>query len=68
MEEAAGDRNLREEAVERSGFTCGVNFWGSDGWAADVVGGLKNLDDGWAFGFRVEENGVRISKVEKESR
>ena len=67
MEEALRDRKLREEAVERGGFTCSVNFWGSDEWTADVVGKLKKLEGGWAFGFRVEASGVRISEVEKES-
>ena len=67
VEEALRDRKLREEAVERGGFTCSVNFWGSDEWTADVVGKLKKLEGGWAFGFRVEASGVRISEVEKES-
>ncbi|MCJ1358149.1 MAG: hypothetical protein MMC33_008147 [Icmadophila ericetorum] len=66
VEEAMRDRKLREEAVEKSAFTCGVNFWGDVEWRGEGLEGVKRVENGGAFGFRIEEIGVRILEREDE--
>ena len=58
-EEARGEAMQRWEAVEKSGFSGSVNWWGNEGWREEVREGIKGLKNGGRFWFRVR--GDRIS-------
>lgn len=60
VEEASGESAQRWEAVTRSGFSGWVNWWGSGGWREEVKEGLRKLDGGGSFTFRIGEEGVVI--------
>ena len=59
-EEASGEKAQRWEAVQRGGFSGWVNWWGSGGWREEVREGLRRLDGGGRFGFKVDEGGVNL--------
>lgn len=59
-EEAKGEGVQRWEAVEKSGFSGWINWWGSEGWREEVREGIKGLKDGGRFLFRVTGEGIIV--------
>lgn len=63
-EEAAKEGLQRQEAVDESGFSCWVNWWGSDGWKDEVREEVNGRGRRAAFSFRIDGNGVVIGQGE----
>lgn len=59
-EEALKEGPQRWEAVEKSGFSGWVNWWDSEGWREELKEGLKALDMGGSFSFRVTNDEVEV--------
>ena len=62
VEEASGERGQRWEAVTRSGFSGWINWWASGGWREEVKEGLRKLEGGGRFSFRVGDEGVAMDE------
>ena len=60
-EEARREGTQRWEAVEKSGFSGSINWWGSEGWREEVREGIKGLKNGGRFCFMVRGDGVSVS-------
>ncbi len=60
VEEAVKEAPQRWEAVAKSGFSAWVNWWGSGGWKEEVREGVKGLEMGGGFVFRVTGKGVVV--------
>lgn len=60
VEEALKDAPQRLEAVKKSGFSGWVNWWGSERWREEVREGVRSLEMGGGFSFRVTERGVEF--------
>ena len=59
-EEARGEGMQRWEAVEKSGFSGSVNWWGNEGWREGVIEGIKGLKNGGRFWFKVSGDGISV--------
>ena len=57
-EEASAEKAQRWEAVEKSGFSGWVDWWGSEGWREEVREAVKGLNGGGRFSFRVTNERV----------
>ena len=57
-EEAAKEKEQRWQAVMRRGFSGLSNWWGREDWRDEVWEGLRRLERGGAFSFKVTESGV----------
>ena len=53
-EEATRERLQRQEAVGKSGFSCWINWWGSDEWRDEVRNELNGMRKGGALRVRIE--------------
>lgn len=58
IEEAKREGVQRWEAVEKSGFSGWINWWGSEGWRDEVREGVEALKTGGGFSFRVTGDGI----------
>lgn len=58
------ERNQRQEAVEKSSFSCRVNHWASDEWEDGVSERLRRLRNRGGFSFNVSEAGVVVHDVQ----
>ena len=63
-EEAANERQQRWEAVEQSGFSGRINWWGSENWRDEVREGLGGLGRGASFHFKVTNMGIVVQDSE----
>lgn len=63
-EEAAKEGLQRQEAVDESGFSCWVNWWGSEGWKDEVREEVNSRGRGAAFSFRIDGDGLMIDQGE----
>ena len=61
-EEAAREAPARREVVQRKIFRGWVDTSGSETWEVGVMGAVEALDGSGAFGFRVDEEGLRIGE------
>ena len=59
-EEAKREGLQRWQAVEKSGFSGWINWWGHDGWRDEVREGVKGLKSGGGFSFKVTGDGVTV--------
>lgn len=59
-EEAKREGAQRWEAVEKSGFSGWINWWGNEGWREEVREGIRELKGGGGFSFRVTEDGIMV--------
>ena len=57
-EEAMKEGLRRQEALDESGFSCWVNWWGSDGWRDGVRDELNSIEKGGMFCFRIKDGVV----------
>lgn len=48
----------RWKAVEKSGFSGWINWWGNEGWREEVTEGIKGLKLGGRFTFNVTGDGI----------
>ena len=64
IEAARRERSQRWEAVEKSGSLVWVNWWGCEGWREEVKEGVRALERGGSFWFRVTEYGISFERVE----
>ncbi|KAL9128963.1 MAG: hypothetical protein Q9217_002479 [Psora testacea] len=62
VQEASGEKAQRWAAVEKSGFSAWVNWWGSEVWRAEVREALKGLERAGAFSFHVTKDCVVINE------
>ena len=58
VEEAKSEGDQRWQAVNQSGFSVWVNWWGSEGWREEVKEAVKRLSSGGRFSFKVTPGGV----------
>lgn len=63
-EEAANERQQRWGAVEQSGFSGRINWWGSENWRDEVREGLRSLKRGGSFQFKVTNMGIIVDDSE----
>lgn len=63
-EEAANERQQRWDAVEQSGFSGRINWWGSENWRDEVKQGLEDLGRGGSFHFKVTNMGIIVENSE----
>ncbi len=63
-EEAANERQQRWGAVEQSGFSGRVNWYGSENWRDEVREGLEGLGRGGSFHFKVTNMGIIVHDSE----
>ena len=63
-EEAANERQQRWGAVEQSGFSGRINWWGSENWRDEVREGLGSLKRGGSFQFIVTNMGIIVNDSE----
>ena len=63
-EEAANERQQRWGAVEQSGFSGRINWWGSENWRDEVREGLGSLKRGGSFHFKVTNMGIIVDDSE----
>ena len=63
-EEAANERQQRWGAVEQSGFSGRINWWGSENWRDEVREGLGSLDRGGSFHFKITDMGIIVEDSE----
>ena len=63
-EEAANERQQRWGAVEQSGFSGRINWWGSEDWRDEIVEALGNLDRGGSFHFKITKMGIIVEGSE----
>lgn len=59
-EEAKREGVQRWQAVEKSGFSGWINWWGHEGWRDEVREGIRGLKGGSGFSFKVTGDGVTI--------
>lgn len=59
-EEAKREGLQRWQAVEKSGFSGWINWWGHEGWKDEVREGVRGLKSGGAFSFKVTGDGVTV--------
>lgn len=59
-EEAAKEGLQRQEAVDKSGFSCWVNWWASDRWKDEIREELNGMGKRGAFSFRIKGEGVVV--------
>ncbi|KAK3170595.1 hypothetical protein OEA41_002676 [Lepraria neglecta] len=59
-EEVSKEKEQRWEEVERSGFSGWVNWWGSEDWREAVREGIRGLERGGSFSFKVTEKGIVV--------
>ena len=64
VEEARREGSQRWEAVEKSGFSVWINWACSDGWREEVREGVRGLERGGGYSFRVNRNGLLIGNDE----
>lgn len=64
-EEAMEEENQRQEAVEKSGFLCWVNHWGSEHWDDGVSERLGALKNNGGFSFQISQSGIIADDVEE---
>ena len=57
-EEAKMEGVQRWQAVEKSGFSGWVNWWGNEGWRDEVTESIRGLKLGGRFTFKVTGDGV----------
>ena len=62
-EEAMKEQLQRQEAVDESGFSCWVNWWGSDGWREEVREAVDGTERGCILWFRIRDRKVFIDEV-----
>lgn len=58
--EAMKEGLQRQEAVDEGGFSCWVNWWGSDGWREDVREAVHGVKKGVVMWFRIKDGKVVI--------
>ena len=63
-EEAVNEKQQRWEAVEQSGFSGRINWWGSENWRDEVGEGLGGLGRGGSFHLEVTNMGIIIHDSE----
>ena len=63
-EEAANERQQRWGAVEQSGFSARINWWGSENWRDEVREGLRGLGGGASIHFKVTNMGIVVQDSE----
>ena len=63
-EEAANERQQRWGAVEQSGFSGRINWWGGENWRDEVGEGLGSLARGGSFQFKVTNMGIIVDDSE----
>ena len=56
-EEAQMEGLQRWKAVEKSGFSAWINWWGCEGWREEVREGISKLKLGGGFSFHVTGDG-----------
>ena len=61
-EEAANEKQQRWGAVEQSGFSGRINWWGSENWRDEVREGLGGLGRGASFHFKVTNMGIIVQE------
>ena len=59
-EEARREGVQRWEAVEKSGFSGWINWWGSMVWREEVREGIRGLNGGGRFSFRANRDDVMV--------
>ena len=59
-EEAKREGLQRWEAVEKSGFSGWINWWGNDDWRDEVRESVGSLRGGGGFSFRVTRDGIMV--------
>lgn len=59
-EEAKREGVQRWEAVEKSGFSGWINWWGNEGWREEVRESIRSLKDGGGFLFRITGDGIAM--------
>ena len=63
-EEAANEKQQRWGAVEQSGFSGRINWWGNENWRDEVREGLVSLKRGGSFQFKVTNMGIIVDDSE----
>ena len=63
-EEAANEKQQRWGAVEQSGFSGRINWWGSESWRDEIREGLGSLKRGGSFQFKVTNMGIIVDDSE----
>lgn len=59
-EEAQRERVQRWEAVEKSGFSGWINWWGNEDWRNEIREGIRTLKAGGDFSFKVTDIGITV--------
>lgn len=59
-EEAQREGVQRWEAVEKSGFSGWINWWGHEGWREEVREGIRGLKVGGRFSFRITRDEIKV--------
>ena len=59
-EEAANERQQRWGAVEQSGFSGRINWWGSENWRDEIREGLGGLGRGASIHFKATNMGLLV--------
>ncbi|KAL9103339.1 MAG: hypothetical protein Q9163_001605 [Psora crenata] len=62
VEEALREKDQRWEAVEKSGYSVWVNFWGNEGWRDEVREAVKALGKGMRFSFQGMHESVMLDE------
>ena len=60
-EEASKEKEQRWEKVERSVFSGWINWWGSEDWKEEVREGVRGLERGGSFSFKVMKNRIVVN-------
>lgn len=58
IEEALAEKDQRQQAVDRSGFSGRVNWWYSDTWREETKTAVKNWNKRGALNYAVTDMGV----------
>lgn len=58
VEEVLGEKEQRQEAVDRSGFCGWVNWWDSEGWKEDVKTAVRAWGKHGGLRYTMSEKGV----------
>lgn len=59
-EEAKKEGVQRWKAVEKSGFSGWINWWGNEGWREEVRECIRGLKGGGGFSFKVTGDGIIV--------
>ena len=61
-EEAKKEGMQRWEAVEKSGFSGWINWWGNEEWREGVREGVRELKNEGGFSFKVTRDGIIVDQ------